>query len=502
VSSQKLWPDNYLGNLTGDFNDFLPHYPLLPELTTEEVELFVKLGEAGRERFNTGDLPRAEAAFRGQIAIYPPNYEPFVALALLEASRRNKKEAVAHLRAAVVRGFTDIRRIRKAEAWTVMRRNGAFLTLTEVIPVLNGVEKESEAWNRYNFISRANNLAVILERQDAQSARITSMAPALGPRLTRLWNLAIQRASAAAQEQYIRQHPDAPDLEAAVGSLIAIYEGGPLNSWLRLSPGTGRRLAATARIMLEKFPHSSHRPVALVGLAMGRNAQRDRKGNLSPGALKEITTSLEEVIGAGSGSPVVATAAVGLILLAEEAGERERARSVVRQFFDGDDIDPDLQSQIRQGLGNLALRLGGVPDFEIGSLGGENFTSDQLRGKVVVIDFWATWCPPCLDGFPSLRKIAGRHGEQVLVVGVNMDYSEDYSPGELREWITREKVPGLQLYDGLSWESKLVRDFGVQEIPFTVVIDPEGSVVAVNAHGKKLEKVVSSVVRGKLSASR
>ncbi len=502
MSSQEQWPDNYLGNLTGDFHDFLPHYPLLPDLTPEDVELFSKLGEAGRERFNAGDLERAESAFRGQISIYPPNYEPFVALALVEASRDNKKAAVAHLQSAVVRGFTDMRWFRNVEAWAGMRRNGAFLTLTEIIPILNGIEKEAEDWKHYEFISRTDVLADILDGRQSQADRIAAMSPALGPRQTRLWNLAIQRAAASCLEQYIERHPDAKNLETAVANLIGIYEGGTLKDWVRLSPETGRRLAAATGIMLDKFPQSSSRPVALVGRAMGRNALRDRKGELSQELVEEITAALEEAIDIGADSPVVATAAVGLILTAEEAGERERAAAVFRKLFEGDDTDRELQIRVRQGLGNLALRLGGIPDFEIGSLGGETFTSNQIRGKVVVFDFWATWCPPCLEGFPSLRRIAGKHGDQVHVIGINLDYSEDYSVGELKEWVDREKVPGLQLYDGLSWESELVRQFGIREIPFTVVVDPEGGVIAVNAHGKQLEKVVKSAVRGNLAASR
>ena len=73
----------------------------------------------------------------------------------------------------------------------------------------------------------------------------------------------------------------------------------------------------------------------------------------------------------------------------------------------------------------------------------------------------------------------------------------DLSVEALREWIARENVPGTQIHDGLSWESELVRAFGVNEIPFSVVVGSDGSVVAVNEHGKRLEKAVKIAVRAK-----
>ena len=78
---------------------------------------------------------------------------------------------------------------------------------------------------------------------------------------------------------------------------------------------------------------------------------------------------------------------------------------------------------------------------------------------------------------------------------MNLNDADELSVAELRDWIVREGVPGDQIHDGLSWDSELVRIFGVKEIPFNVVIGPDGDVLAVNQQGRELEKTVRAALR-------
>ena len=111
-----------------------------------------------------------------------------------------------------------------------------------------------------------------------------------------------------------------------------------------------------------------------------------------------------------------------------------------------------------------------------------------------MVVFWATWCRPCVDEFPTIRRIAERHGEKVSVVGFSLDSGSDIDAEALRTWIAAQKLPGRQVRDGASWDSEIVRAFGVKEIPFTVLVDGTGAVLAVNEHGKALEKAVATAV--------
>jgi thioredoxin-like negative regulator of GroEL len=247
--------------------------------------------------------------------------------------------------------------------------------------------------------------------------------------------------------------------------------------------------------VLERFPESAMRPGALVCRALAENSARDPKTGLSQAAVEEIRRSLREVLTHHADSPHAALAAVGLVRTELEAGGVDAAGALYRDLVAAHQGDEQLLLQVRDDLGPLALRLGGIPQFQATTLDGSAVGRDALEGKVVVLDFWATWCQPCVDGLPTLRRIAERHDGQVEVLGVNMDRADDLSAESLREWVEREKVPGRQLHDGRSWESDVVRAFGVKEIPFTVVVAANGAVLAVNEHGRELERAVREALR-------
>jgi len=96
---------------------------------------------------------------------------------------------------------------------------------------------------------------------------------------------------------------------------------------------------------------------------------------------------------------------------------------------------------------------------------------------------------------PTLQKIDAIHGDNVALIGINMDSGNALGADELRQWIERQGMPGEHLFDGDGWQSDLVRAFGVQEIPFNVIVGPDGEVLAINQHGKQLRKSVESALR-------
>ena len=113
-----------------------------------------------------------------------------------------------------------------------------------------------------------------------------------------------------------------------------------------------------------------------------------------------------------------------------------------------------------------------APDFSLQSLDGEIVTLSDLRGNVVVIDFWATWCSPCLKSFPSLHALVDRHQDRgVALLLVSLDRTAERS----RDYLVANGYPT----ENVLWESRAasraVKDlFGVIGIPRTFVIDRDG----------------------------
>ena len=466
----------------------------MPELSSGDVQRFVELGQTGRELMRKGDAPGAASAFLGQIAITPVNAEPYVSLALLEAARGEQQAALYYLRSAVLRGFTDLTAIERAEAWSSMRRGSGFLDLQDAIPALLEAERKWGDWSTFRARSAPPDLASALGEQTRLRERIDAMAPALGARNVRLWHRTIDRATAAALATYVEQRADAPDLEQALERLMAIYAGSPLLRWELLPPEAAGRLRKVADVALERFPESSLRSGALVCGALARFPERDRKGVLTPPALESIRASLDEVLSHDAESPFLALAAEGSVRAEAAAGRMDLAAARYRGFRESHASDHEVLARVRDELGEMALWAGGLPEFEGRTVDGATVDREALRGKIVVVDFWATWCAPCVEQLPTLRRISEKHAGEVLVLGVNLDRGEDLTVEALRAWVAREGVPGVQIHDGRSWESELVRLFGVKEIPFSVLAGADGTVLAVNAHGSALEKAVKSAI--------
>ena len=481
--------------IVAEFSDLFPQPEFLPPLTDDEVALYVALGEEGRKRFKAGEDGKALLAFDAQINILNLNAEPHVNQALIHAARGEKKEALESLRAAVVRGFTDLRRVEKAEAWTSVGRPREYLFLQDAIPVLQSFERKAVRWDSFVAYRPPDSFAAEMDRYHARVASLERAAPVLGERNTRVWRRILERESATSLDNYVTTQSDAPDVRQAVDRLLELYAGGPLRDWDALPAGTAERLGKIAEVLLTKYPDSGMQATALVGRAMSAWYDRDALGNLKKPARETIRGSLEQVVAEHPGSSLAATALVGLVRTHLATGDRDRAARAFEAFIAKRGADGDQMAIVHENLGVTALELGGLPEIAATAITGEAVGSDTLAGKVVVVDFWATWCLPCIEQFPTLRRVEEQHGEEVVMLGFNLDHAEDISGEELQAWIAQNVVPGLQIQDGLGWESRWVDRFGVKEIPFIVVVAADGEVVAINEHGKKLEKSVRKAVR-------
>ncbi len=111
-----------------------------------------------------------------------------------------------------------------------------------------------------------------------------------------------------------------------------------------------------------------------------------------------------------------------------------------------------------------------VPDFTLKSLTGENLRMQEYRGKVVLINFWASWCGPCRQEMPILARIHERYEPMGFVVlGVNVDEDE----ARARRIVERLKLDFPLVLDS---DQKVSEQFDVSAMPFTVLVDRDGKI--------------------------
>ena len=140
----------------------------------------------------------------------------------------------------------------------------------------------------------------------------------------------------------------------------------------------------------------------------------------------------------------------------------------------------------------------GVEEFEGVDLAGKTWNRESMKGQVVLIDFWATWCGPCIGEMPNLKAAYDEYHEKGFeIVGVSLD-------GDDREhftsWLEENEVPWPQIYEGNGWDATMAGVYEVRGIPFTLLVNQDGEVVAAGLRGDEVQKRVAELLGEEVAA--
>lgn len=117
-----------------------------------------------------------------------------------------------------------------------------------------------------------------------------------------------------------------------------------------------------------------------------------------------------------------------------------------------------------------------------------------LRGKAVLIDFWATWCGPCVAELPNVKEAYKKYKDQGFEI---ISISLDRDKSKCKSFVERENMNWLHICDGKGWGAALAKQFGVNSIPQMYVLGRDGKVVAKGVRGEQLAKAIEDALKTK-----
>ena len=165
----------------------------------------------------------------------------------------------------------------------------------------------------------------------------------------------------------------------------------------------------------------------------------------------------------------------------------------LRALVDPSLIEHPYTKQLDEFIRLADFKVGSdMPDFKLPDKDGKDFVFSTLRGKYVLVDFWASWCGPCMREMPNVVKLYKEcKGKNFEIVGISLDQKRD-------AWLNaveKNKMKWIQVSELKSWETLPVKLCNISAVPYTVLVDPEGKVIALDLRGEELIKKVKEVLK-------
>ena len=186
---------------------------------------------------------------------------------------------------------------------------------------------------------------------------------------------------------------------------------------------------------------------------------------------------LEEFVDEFPDSPDASEAMLQLAIAEEYAGNEKKALGwydgIIKQGGAKDDV-----ARKAQGARKRLTSVGKPIQLAGKTVQGQPLSIDKLRGRIVLIHYWATWCEPCKDDIRRIDKLVAQYGGKFMPVGVNLDTDD----AKLAAYLKQNRLEWPQLHDKGGLDGDLAADLGVLTLPTMILLDEKGNVVNRNAH--------------------
>jgi peroxiredoxin len=131
-------------------------------------------------------------------------------------------------------------------------------------------------------------------------------------------------------------------------------------------------------------------------------------------------------------------------------------------------------------------------EITLKDVNGKNLSLSSFKGKLVLLDFWASWCAPCRKESKFLVKLYAKYkakGFEIFSVSI------DESPADWKKAIVKDKITWKQVIDTRGWNAPVIRNWGIEGIPTTYLIDKQGKIIALDPGREELEAKIKALTQ-------
>lgn len=173
-----------------------------------------------------------------------------------------------------------------------------------------------------------------------------------------------------------------------------------------------------------------------------------------------------------------------MLLSVASNSDNEKARKIANEIIDSPASE---ETKTRaQGLLNKLDQLGKPIEISFTSLSGKEVDVQKMDGKVVLIDFWATWCAPCVEELPNVKEVYNKYNDKGFeIVGISFDNNK----AKLESFVKENNITWPQYFDGKGWQNKFGQRYGISSIPAMWLVDKSGKLRYMNARSDLEQKV-------------